>query len=312
MSPTSAELTHMQALVVDPSAPLGIAFADVPTPCASPGVAVVEVRHISLNHGDLNDARSGRIAVGDILGSDLAGVVVTPASDATGPAVGTRVVGVGPGAFASRCAVAVGALAPVPESVSLARAVGLPVAGLAALQALRAAGSGPGKRVLVTGASGGVGRFAVQLAALDRAHVIASVGSVGRGDGLAALGAAEVVVALADVRDPVDIVVEGVGGPTLVQAWSLLAPGGSLQSIGWTSGEPAVFEPYSTVGPPKSFSSFLIGGDIGADLATLVGLLARGALQVEIGWEGPWTDVATAAEAMLGRTIAGKAVLDVS
>jgi NADPH:quinone reductase-like Zn-dependent oxidoreductase len=57
-----------------------------------------------------------------------------------------------------------------------------------------------------------------------------------------------VVVGLADVRESVDVVLEGVGGPTLVQAWSLLAAGGSLQSIGWTSGEPAVLEPYSTVG----------------------------------------------------------------
>jgi NADPH:quinone reductase-like Zn-dependent oxidoreductase len=115
----------------------------VPSPAPSNGVAVVEVHHISLNHGDLNDARSGRIAVGDVLGSDLSGVVVAAASDGTGPSVGSRVVGVGPGAFAQRCAVGVGALAPAPDAVSLARAVGLPVAGLAALQALRAAGSGP-------------------------------------------------------------------------------------------------------------------------------------------------------------------------
>jgi hypothetical protein len=46
----------------------------------------------------------------------------------------------------------------------------------------------------------------------------------------------------------------------MVAAWELLAPGGTLQSIGWTSGEPAVFPAYSTVGPPKSLTSFLIGG----------------------------------------------------
>jgi len=69
-----------------------------------------------------------------------------------------------------------------------------------------------------------------------------------------------------------------VGGPQLVAAWDLLAPGGSVQSIGWTSGKPAVFPPYSTVGPPKSLTSFLIDGEAGADLATVVQLVADGRL----------------------------------
>jgi NADPH:quinone reductase-like Zn-dependent oxidoreductase len=301
----------VRALVVDPSAPLGVGFAEVTDPSPDPGQAVVEVHHVSLNHGDLNDARSGRVAVGDVLGSDVAGVVVVSASDGSGPTVGTRVVAVTPGAFASRCAVSVSALAPLPASVDAAQAVGLPVAGLAALQALRAGGSGPGRRVLVTGASGGVGRFAIQMAAHDGAHVIASVGSVERGHGLAECGATEVVVGLDSLTEPLDVVLDNIGGPILVQAWSLLAPGGNLQSIGWTSGEPAVFEPYSTVGPPRSINSFLIGGDVGADLATLVQLLDEGALDVEIGWRGPWTDFAAAADAMLSRRLNGKAVLDV-
>jgi NADPH:quinone reductase-like Zn-dependent oxidoreductase len=301
----------VQALVADPSSPLGIRFAEVPSPSPSADQAVVEARHVSLNHGDLNDARSGRIAAGDVLGSDVAGVVVASAADGSGPAAGSSVVAVTPRAFAQRVAVSVSTLAVLPASVDPAEAVGLPVAGLAALQALRAAGSGPGRRVLVTGASGGVGRFAIQLAAHGGAHVIASVGAVARGQGLAECGAAEVVVDLDAVTEPVDVVLDNVGGPTLVQAWSLLAPGGNLQSIGWTSGEPAVFEPYSTVGPPRTLSSFLIGGDISADLNSLVDLLDRGVLDVEIGWRGPWTEFSVAAEGMQSRTLTGKAVLDV-
>jgi NADPH:quinone reductase len=147
------------------------------------------------------------------------------------------------GAFAERSAVEVGALAEVPPSVDLAEAAASPVAGVAALRALRAAGAVLGKRVLITGASGGVGRFAVQLAAHAGAHVIASVGSVARGEGLAKAGADEVVVGLDGLDQPVDVVLDNVGGPQLVAAWELLAPGGSLQSIGWASGEPAVFPP---------------------------------------------------------------------
>jgi len=102
------------------------------------------------------------------------------------------------------------------------------------------------------------------------------------------------------------------GGPHLVAAWQLLAPGGSLQSVGWASGEPAVFPPYSTIGPPKSLTSFVIEGHVDADLAALLHLVASGSLAVEIGWRGPWEDVTGAAEALRGRRVDGKAVLDVT
>jgi NADPH:quinone reductase-like Zn-dependent oxidoreductase len=300
----------VQALIADPSAPAAVRLADVAEPVAGPGQVLVDVHQLSLNYGDLNDARSGRVPAGGVLGSDAAGVVVQAAAEGGGPAVGTRVVALTSGAFAKRVAVDVTALAEVPRSVDLAEAAALPVAGLAALQALRAGGVAQGKRVLVTGASGGVGRFAVQLAAHTGAYVIASVGSLARGQDLIRAGADEVVVGLQGDGQPVDLVLDNVGGPQMVAAWELLAPGGNLQSIGWTSGEPAVFPPYSTVGPPKSLASFLIGGEVGADLATLVQLLADGSLRVEIGWRGPWEQVTQAAEALVGRRVNGKAVLD--
>jgi NADPH:quinone reductase-like Zn-dependent oxidoreductase len=192
-----------------------------------------------------------------------------------------------------------------------AQAVALPVAGVAALRSLRAAGAGPGKRVLITGASGGVGRFAVQLAARAGAHVIASVGSAARAEGLAEAGADELLIGLEGLHRPVDVVIDSVGGPQLVAVWNLLAPGGSVQSVGWTSGEPAVFPPYATVGPAKSLTSFVIEGDTGADLAVLAELAAEGAVTVEIGWQGSWDRFDEAAEALRGRRISGKAVLEV-
>jgi NADPH2:quinone reductase len=301
----------MRAIIVDPSMPAGLRLADVPEPVAGPSQVLLEVHHASLNHGDLNDARSGRVAPGAVLGSDAAGVVARAAADGRGPAAGTRVVALTPGAFAQRSAVEVGALAEVPPSVDPAEAAALPVAGVAALRALRAAGAVLGKRVLVTGASGGVGRFAVQLAAQAGAHVIASVSTGARGEGLAKAGANEVMVGLDGIDQPVDVVLDNVGGPRLVAAWQLLAPGGSLQSIGWASGEPAVFPPYSTIGPPKSLTSFLNDGEAGGELATLVRLVAAGKLAVQIGWRGPWEQVTEAAEALLGRRVNGKAVLDV-
>ncbi len=107
------------------------------------------------------------------------------------------------------------------------------------------------------------------------------------------------------------MVLDNVGGPQMVEAWQMLAPGGNLQSIGWTSGEPAVLPPYSTVGPPKSLSAFLNQGEAGSELATLVRLVADGSLSVEIGWRGTWERIAEAVEALRGRRVRGKAILDV-
>ncbi|HWM07186.1 MAG TPA: zinc-binding dehydrogenase, partial [Actinophytocola sp.] len=125
-------------------------------------------------------------------------------------------------------------------------------------------------------------------------------------------GAHEVVVGLDGIRGPVDVVLDSVGGRQLVAAWELLAPGGSLQSVGWTSGEPAVFPPYSTIGPAKSLTSFLNTGPVGAELADLVRLVESGDLPVEIGWRGPLERFDEAAEALRGRRVDGKAILDVS
>lgn len=303
----------VRAVVADPKVPTGLRLADLDEPHPSPRQVLVEAHHVSLNRGDLNDARSGRVPVGSVLGSDVAGVVVRAAAQGAGPAVGARVVALTPGAFAGRVAVDLDALAEVPDGVDLAAAAALPVAGVAAIQALRAGSLETpikGARVLITGASGGVGRFAVQLAAYGGANVIAVVGSPERVADLTGLGAEQVVTDVDLVDEPVDIVLDNVGGRQLVAAWRLLAPGGSVQCIGWTSDEPASFPPYSTVGPAKSLSSFLITAPVGPDLANLVRLVEEGSLRVDISWRGPLARIAEAAEVMLGRRMGGKAVLD--
>src|SRR5882757_3417083 len=153
-----------RAIVADPSTPLSMRLGEVPTPTPLPNQALIRVEHVSLNHGDLNDARSGRVPAGSVLGSDASGIVVEPAADGSGPGVGARVVALAEGAFAEVAAVRTGSLAEVPPGVDLDVAAALPVAGLAAFRAIRGCGSLLGKRILITGASGGVGTFAVQLA----------------------------------------------------------------------------------------------------------------------------------------------------
>jgi NADPH2:quinone reductase len=298
----------MKALVVTAEAPFGLVLAEAEDPVQGAGEVLVDISHSSLNFGDVSAAGAPGAVAGKIPGWDSAGVVAVAAPDGTGPAVGTRVVSFGAdGGWAQRRAVPLAELAVIPDSVDSGVAASLPVAGVTALRSLRESGPLLGKRVLVTGASGGVGRFAVQLAARGGAHVIAAAR---RGAGLAELGAHEVVEDL-DGLAPVDVVIDNVGGGQLVRAFELLAPGGVVQSIGWTSGEPATFPPYSTVGPAKSLTSFHTGTEFGADLAFLLELVAAGSLTVDVGWRGSWKQFDEAAEALLSRKVSGKAVLEI-
>lgn len=246
-------------------------------------------------------------------GWDSAGVVVQAAADGSGPPEGARVVGFsGEAGWAERRAVATDNLAELPEFVEFDEAAALPVAGVTALQALRALGPVVGRRVLITGASGGVGRYAVQLAARAGAHVVAAVGSPARGEGLEQLGAAEVVVGV-DGVEPVFGVLDNVGGKLLAQAFSLVSDGGSVQSIGMASNEPTTinFEHERRLGNRKRLEPFTVRAPFQADLDYLLTLLADGELDPQIGFRDSWDNIAAAAEALLNRKVAGKAVLRV-
>lgn len=301
-----------RALRADPSAPGGIALVEAPDPTPHSDQVVVEVRHASANYGELRFAHT--MPTGTPLGYDASGVVVQEAADGTGPEAGDRVLAFGPGAWANLAVFATDSVARVPDDVDLVDAAALPMVGLTALRALRAVGDLLGRRVLITGASGGVGRLAVQLAKLAGAHVIAAVGSASRGRGLIDLGADVVVTSLDQVTDSVHGVLDTVGGPSLLRAWELLAPGGSLQAIGWASGEPAVLpvNAFFALGEARTISSVGDVSEPGPDLQLLVDLVATGKLSAEVGWRGPWTDVAAAAEELFARRVPGKIVLDVT
>ncbi|BCB89922.1 zinc-binding dehydrogenase [Phytohabitans suffuscus] len=302
----------MRALIATRESAQGFHLAEVPEPKPRPDQALVEVRHASVNFGEARSLGTG--PAGTVLGYDAAGYVLRAAEDGTGPAAGERVAALGAGAWAERAAFDTGSLAAVPDAVDLAEAAALPLIGITALRTLRATGSVLGRRVLITGAAGGVGRIATQLARLGGAHVIASVGSAPRAEGLAQLGASEVTVGLEGIDEPVDVVLDNVGGAQLVAAWGLLRPGGTLQSIGSASGAPSVFPPNSlfALGPAKTLRSFGDAANPGPDLTTLLDLAARGTLTVQVGWRGSWHHAAGAVDALLARRLAGKAVIDIS
>src|SRR5208282_3615434 len=181
----------MLALTAAPGSPGNVQLREVPDARAREHEALVEVKAISLNRGETR--RLADMADGDLTGWDLAGVVRESAADGSGPPPGARVVGLTVRAWAQLAAVDTDALSELPDGISDEQASTLPVAGLTALKALDIIGPVLSRRVLVTGASGGVGRFAVQLARLAGAHVTAVSASAERAQGLRELGAHEIL-----------------------------------------------------------------------------------------------------------------------
>jgi NADPH:quinone reductase-like Zn-dependent oxidoreductase len=304
----------MQALLYDPDADQGLRLGEAARPEPGRSQVLVQVAATSLNFGEIAFLDRGR-APGAVAGWDASGTVLNAAADGSGPPAGARVVTFGwAGAWAQERAVDTGELALLPDVVDFTAAAALPVAGVTALRAVRRLGAVIGRRVLITGASGGVGRFAVQLAALAGAHVIASVGSSSRGDGLAQLGAAEVAVGLSEIREPVDGVLDNVGGQVLAGAVQITRPGGRVLSIGMASLQPTTidFEQARLHAGGVSIEPFVVGPGFGADLPYLVSLLAAGRIDPQIGWRGPWDRAGEAAAALLGRRVRGKAVLEVT
>ena len=151
----------MLALLTSSADP-GVELAEAPDPEPLPSEALVAVESISLNRGEVRGL--GNKPPGSLTGWDLAGTVRRAAADGSGPQEGARVVGVHDKAWAQLAAVPTRTLSVLPDEVSFAQAAALPVAGITALLALDIAGNPLARRVLITGASGGVGRFAVQLA----------------------------------------------------------------------------------------------------------------------------------------------------
>ncbi|MFG3284456.1 zinc-binding dehydrogenase [Streptomyces sp. NPDC048111] len=298
----------------DPAQP--VVIAEVPEPTPRPDEVLVRVEAFSVNRGETFKLEAP--VRGERPGKDVAGLVVQPAADGTGPAGFARVVGhpMG-GGWAEFAAVPTSALAVLPDSVGAVRGAALPLAGLTALRLLRAAGPVLGRRVLLTGASGGVGHYVTELAAAAGAEVTAVTRDAERGARLAELGAARVVHDLSDAHGPYDIVLESTGGEALAGALARLARRGLLIWFGQAGRRAATLDFFDFFNGPESavirhFHYLDADTTIGHDLATLVHLTAQGRLHPEIGRVADWAHTATALTDLRDRRIRGKAVLTLS
>ena len=306
----------MLAFVNTPKNEAPIELREVAEPQATDYEAVVEVHAFSLNRGEL--ALLAMRPEGWLPGQDIAGVVMRRAADGSGPDAGTRVVGLAEqGGWAQQVALPTDRLTILPEQVSFAQAAALPMAGHAALRTLRLGGELLGKRVLVTGAAGGVGRFAVQLAALAGAEVTGVVSSPKRAEGLRELGASEVITQMEQAHGLFDVILESVGGASLAAALSVVAPHGTIVAFGNSSGEDTPFNLYHLFGHEgmrlQTFFSYNPGTTVAIsnDLNTLVTFVAAGKLAAPIGLETSWHELTPALTALQGRQVQGKAVFHV-
>jgi NADPH2:quinone reductase len=305
----------MPAFVPAPDAPARTVLGDVPEPEPAPDEALVAVEAYSINRGEtflLERPRDGWRP-----GQDVAGRVERAAADGSGAPIGARVVAHVPGGgWATRVAAPTDALAALPDNVAATTASTLGVAGLTALRLLRSAGSVAGRRVLLTGASGGVGHFVVELAAAQGALVTAVSSSPERGERLLALGAAEVVADVQAADGPFEVVLESVGGASLTAALARTAPHGAVIWFGQASREPATID-FFTVMPNAPYVSiqpwtyWRTGASDADDLATLVRLVAAGHLHPELGLVADWRETPDALIALRERRVRGNAVLTV-
>lgn len=306
----------MFALVATHNPEKPVELREIPEPTPVANEAIIAVHAFSLNRGELSLLANR--PEGWQPGQDIAGVVVQQAADGSGPTAGTRVVALVDGAgWSQRAAAPTARMAALPESVSFAAAATLPIAGITALRTVRIGGALLGRRVLVTGAAGGVGQFAVELAARSGAYVTGVIGSPERAKGLQERGATELVTRLDDLNGNFDLILESVGGASLAAAIQHIAPEGTIVVYGNSSREPTPLSFFELAGHAgariQSYVSYLSGPpeSYGKDLALLVGLITADKLHPYIGSEASWRELGQRLNELSNRRVIGKMIFHV-
>jgi NADPH:quinone reductase len=278
----------MRALVADPTASPALSLADVPEPAPGPGQLLLDMEAASVNRGEVRTA--GKQPPGTVIGWDVAGSVAALGEGVTTFDVGQRVVALSPsaGAFAERVVVPAESAAPLPAACDFVTAATLPVAGITAVGILRLAKAHAGDRVLITGAAGGVGHLAVQVALQAKATVIGQARSEERAATLRDLGA-EALIHPGDgspVDGEYDVVLDGIGGPMVGPLLDATATNGRVVVYGNSA------DAESTFRVERFYSQ-----------------AASGALQVKVQATAPLADALPLIRDLYDRKVTGKVVI---
>ena len=299
---------------------------EVPVPVAGPGQVLVEVRATSLHVGDWHLMAGLPLLVRPFLGlrgprqrirgMDVAGLVHSVGAGVTAVAPGDEVFGVVDGGLAQFAVGSASKLAPKPASLTYEQAAAIPTSAATALHAVRDVGRvRSGQRVLVIGASGGVGIFATQLARAFGANVT-GVGSTAKLDLVRSLGADEVVdYTTTGLSGRYDVIVDTAGLRSLGTLRRLLTPAGTLVIVGGEGGSRLLGGLGRTLAAPLAgaFSKQrllgLVSTTSAADLATLAALVETGELRPVLDGTFALDDAAAAMARLESGRAVGKVVV---
>ncbi|MFD4970930.1 NADP-dependent oxidoreductase [Streptomyces sp. NPDC058424] len=301
--------------------PEQLVYEPAPRPRPGPGDVVVAVRAASITAGELSwDATwtdsfdgSGRERTPVIPAHEVSGVVAEHGAGVTAPALGAEVYGLIPflrdGAAAEYVAVPAGILAAKPAGLDHRSAAAVPLPALTAWQGLVGqAHLESGQHVLVHGGAGGVGSFAVQIAAALGARVTATA-SARDTEFVAGLGARNVIDYAGGRFDDhvadVDVVFDTVGGDTQTRSWNVLRPGGVLVSI------VAPPDPGAAQDPAARGVFFIVEPDRDG-LDSISELITSGRLSPQIDRVVPLEQTRAAYEALDREHRRGKVVIQVA
>lgn len=294
-----------------------LTYDDLPVPEPRDGEVVVRVCAASVNPVDYKIREGNYPLVGEgmlpmVMGRDISGIVETcggRVGDLKEGAVVFAMLGQDRGGQAEYVMVKTGELTAKPDELSHVEAAAVPLAGLTAWQGLFDHGQlRPGQRVLILGASGGVGHFAVQFAKSKGCTVIATASGEGV-DFVRHLAADQVVDytkdLLADQIDPVDLVFDLVDGNSREQAWALVKKGGRLVS---TLTEPSQIKAKAL----KITALRYTVHPSGSQLAEIAALISSKKVMPHVTATYPFEKVVAAEQALEKGHMRGKMVLQVA
>jgi NADPH:quinone reductase-like Zn-dependent oxidoreductase len=285
-----------------PGGVAGLVYEEIERPQPGPGEALVRVQAAAITRDELGWTSDRLPATPSF---ELSGVVAAVGPDADDVAVGEAVYGLADfdrdGVAAEYAVVSSQFLAPKPQTIGHVESAAIPLAALTAWQGLfDHGGLTNGQRVLVQGAAGGVGHFAVQLGRDRGAYVIGTT-SAGSSESVSELGADEIMTAIPDGFEPVDLVFDTVGGERLERAAAVVRPGGRLVSVAEEPPPtPGISATYFVVEPSRE------------QLVELAKLVDAGKLRPTIDAVFPLSETRKAFERTMGDRRPGKIVLQVA